>query len=266
MDARVAVGRRQTQAAFDDSAQVLRKIGREGRRLVAIAQRNRAGNLAFEGQLAAEAFVQDHAQRVDVGALVPARHQHLRRHVVGRAARERQRHASLAEQARKTVVAHARLIALEEDVAGLEIEMRQPQIVQRRHAARRLGEVAQRFLARKPARAQRLGQRAVARIAHHQIGHTHHAAQILDRHQIRMVDRGEVAHLFEFAFDRRARRVVADLEELDREGLADRVLARLVDLAEGPAAQPVEDFVTGHEVRLSKAGVEGFPVHGVAAT
>ncbi len=58
-----------------------------------------------------------------------------------------------------------------------------------------------------------------------------------------MVDDREVAHLLELALDGLALRLVVDLEELDRVGLADRVLARLVDLAEGAAAEAVLDLV-----------------------
>ena len=54
--------------------------------------------------------------------------------------------------------------------------------------------------------------------------------------------------------------LVEHLQELDRVELPDRSLAGLVDVAEDPAAELVEDLVAGDEVRIAERPEETFPV------
>ncbi len=194
-------------------------------------------------------LVQDRPERVDVGAHVHLLAPRLLGSHVGRRPEHvaRRRDLGPVEPARQAEVRHERLsLGREEDVRGLEVPVDDAALVRVRDGARHLLDEEERALGRDAREGGVLPlllrapddarERATGREVHDDEPSAGGLAHVMDAHDVRVVERGDRARLLDEAGDLM---LGAALEELERDDLPERRVARAVDR---PAAAPPEEL------------------------
>ena len=222
-------------------------------------RRHRLGRrLPLEGALPGRHLEQHRAEREDVGALV----HDLAAHLLGRHVDDGPRNGArrgvvdlggrggvAAERARlglprEPEVEHLDApVGRQEQVLGLEVAVDDPLLVRRRESMRDLRRVLRGLARRQRAGLEPLAQRFALQQLHDGVGHAVRGAEVEDREDVRVRERGDRARL---ALEARERLGVGRnplRQHLERDVARQPRVARAVDLAHSSRAERSQDLV-----------------------
>ena len=269
----VAAGRVLHEHPIDDlgdrrgHAQDRRHLGEPRRLPEQVAGHDRLQRVADERRDAGEHLVRDHAQRVDIGAVVdvPRAVDLLGRHVVRRADHRAGLGQLLAralgpDELRDPEVEQLHLDAavdvLEPDVVGLEIAVDEALVVRRLERAQRLLEDRERLGPRQRAPADPRRQRLAFEVLHHEEHAAEGiAAEVVDVDDVLVPDRVDRARLLVEALDDVLRAAELELEHLDRAAAADLAVLALEHHAHPALGQLALDHVAAQLLADEQVGV-----------
>ena len=244
------------EVARDVAADLRRRLGRRRQ----VLHRDLDRRVAVERRLAGEELVEDDAERVEIGALVDLGAARLLGREVLRRADDRARLGHLARAgARDPEVGHLdAAFAVDEDVVRLDVAVDDPVPVREARARRGSGARTRRDVDRRRAAADdELLQRAPVEVLHRDVVRVLGLAAVVDRDDVRMVERGGVLRLAAEPLDELLVVRVAVVEDLDRDAAAELLILREVDVGHPAGAELADDLVAPVEERVDEGVARG---------
>ncbi len=250
------------ERAHHDHIELVRDVGpqRRGRlrRGGEVLHRDLDRRLAVERRLAGQQLVEDDAERVEVGARVDLASLGLLGREVLRRADDRARLGHLARAgARDPEVRHLHAaLAVDEDVVRLDVAVHDAVPVCEAQRREDLARVLDRDVDRRGAAADdQLLQRAAVEELHRDVVGVLRLAAVVDRDDVRVVERGGVLGLAAEALDELVVVPVTAVEDLDRDAAAELLVLGEVDVGHPAGAElaldPVAPVEKGVDERVA---------------
>ena len=223
------------------------------RRRRQVLHRDLDRRVAVERRLPGEELVEDDAEGVEIGALVDLGAARLLGREVLRGADDRARLGHLARPgARDAEVGDLdAALAVDEDVVRLDVAVDDPVPVREAQRREDLARVLDATLTGAgPRPTIELLQRAPVEVLHRDVVRVLRLAAVVDRDDVRMVQRGGVLRLAPEPLDELLVVRVAVVEDLDRDAAAELLVLREVDVGHPAGAELADDLVAPVEERV----------------